>query len=100
MTWFPRRLGRLRREGKTYFEPTKEAVDAFSQTCYDASQRGQKFYAACSPGWMNSEGKFKVGKTFNTAYPGGPITWDQTMAKKRAEGKEFNGFQPTLSVAG
>lgn len=85
-------ITKMTKDGKTLIEPTQEAEDAFSQTCYDASVRGQKFYAACTPGWMSAEGSFVTGKTYNTSYPGGPLRWADLHAKIRADGKEFEGF--------
>merc|ERR1719428_2188761 len=57
-------LAKMRQEGKTYAEPTKEAEEEYSKMLYDASTRGQKFYLNCTPGWMNNEGKFNLGKTY------------------------------------
>jgi len=76
-------LAKMRQEGKTYAEPTKEAEEEYSKMLYDASTRGQKFYLNCTPGWMNNEGKFNLGKTLFTGYPGSATEFAGTLEKRR-----------------
>jgi len=94
----------MQEKGQTYCEVTKEAEDAYcAQILEDSTPIGngeaaarQKFYVNCTPGYYNSEGATKVGKSLNSPYKGGirgSVTGFLDMLEAmRNEGRAFNEY--------
>ncbi|MDO9459714.1 MAG: monooxygenase, partial [Alphaproteobacteria bacterium] len=69
-------------------EPSKEAEDGWVSTCEQKARLGERFYAECTPGYYNNEGKpGETGNGFlNGQYGGGPVEFFKILDKWRAEG--------------
>ena len=69
-------------------EASKQAEDEWVGTCQQKARLGERFYAECTPGYYNNEGKpGKTGNGFlNGQYGGGPVEFFNILDKWREEG--------------
>ncbi|WP_375396597.1 flavin-containing monooxygenase [uncultured Sphingomonas sp.] len=71
----------------TRVEASAEAEAAWVQTIIDLSQVNIDFLAACTPGYMNAEGKVKAeGAKRSGGYGAGPVAFFDLLRDWRAEG--------------
>jgi cyclohexanone monooxygenase len=72
-------------------EPSKEAVDTYTEIIQTAPSNKVlvNFYASCTPGYYNAEGKAKTGSDifFGNRYGDGAIAFYQMLAGWRQEGQ-------------
>ncbi|MBL4865156.1 MAG: hypothetical protein JKY67_02120, partial [Pseudomonadales bacterium] len=74
-------------------EATQEAEDEWVQQVIAKARLGARFFAECTPGYYNNEGKPGSGKTFaDNTYGGGPIEFFSILKKWREEG-ELKGLE-------
>lgn len=105
-------IKKMEAEGIRAVEPKQEAEDAYCANIYEASTQtlktdsapgfadgaaqGQAFFANCTPGYYNSEGNVKIGKTLNANYNGGirgsATEFLRKLEAVRNEGRVFDDF--------
>ena len=77
--------------GKTV-EPTQEAEDGWVSTMNRMAAQTEAYYAECTPGYYNNEGKPGGGNSFLAGqYGGGPVEFFNILKQWREEGK-FEGL--------
>ena len=75
--------------GAETVEPTVEAEDAWvAEMRAEAAHSGRRFYAECTPGYYNNEGKLgnPIG-FFAGTYVEGPIKFFELLEEWRADGQ-------------
>ncbi len=74
-------------------EVTPEAEAGWVEQVNAKARLGERFYAECTPGYYNNEGKPGGGKSFvNATYGGGPIEFFGILEKWRSDG-ELKGLE-------
>jgi len=75
-------------------EASKQAEDEWVSTCQQKARLGERFYAECTPGYYNNEGKpGETGNGFlNGQYGGGPVEFFKILDNWRKEG-ELRGLE-------
>ncbi|MFZ5932088.1 MAG: flavin-containing monooxygenase [Pseudomonadota bacterium] len=75
-------------------EASKQAEDDWVSTCQQKARLGERFYAECTPGYYNNEGKpGETGNGFlNGQYGGGPVEFFKILDNWRKEG-ELRGLE-------
>lgn len=69
-------------------EATQAAEDAWVEEILRLSRIGEKFYAECTPGYYNNEGKGNNGNGFLAGqYGGGPVAFFKILEDWRADGQ-------------
>ena len=80
-------LDAARREGASTVEATLEAEDAWVDEMRARAHLGERFYAACTPGYYNNEGKLgNPNGLFAGMYGAGPIRFFRLLDQWRADG--------------
>ncbi|MGK2915456.1 MAG: flavin-containing monooxygenase [Porticoccaceae bacterium] len=83
--------------GVATIEASAEAETDWVNTINKLARLGERFYAECTPGYYNNEGKGLEGNGFLTGqYGRGPIEFFQILADWRAEGK-LRGLETTAA---
>ncbi|MEQ1887675.1 MAG: NAD(P)/FAD-dependent oxidoreductase [Alphaproteobacteria bacterium] len=78
--------------GKTV-EPTQEAEDGWVSTMNRMAAHSEAFFAECTPGYYNNEGKPGGGNSFLAGqYGGGPVEFFDILKKWREKG-DFKGLE-------
>ncbi len=68
-------------------EASKQAETDWVATIVELAGQGEKFYAQCTPGYYNNEGKGNTGNGFLAGqYGGGPVAFFKILDDWRAEG--------------
>ncbi|MEH6542429.1 MAG: NAD(P)/FAD-dependent oxidoreductase [Porticoccaceae bacterium] len=68
-------------------EATAEAETVWVDTIKELAHLGEKFYAECTPGYYNNEGKPEAGKGFlSSQYGKGPVEFFDILDKWRTDG--------------
>ena len=71
----------------TRIEAAPEAEAEWVETCRAKARTGATYFAECTPGYYNNEGKPTPGRSFITAtYGGGPIEFFDILKKWREDG--------------
>jgi len=75
-------------------EPGQQAEDDWVQTIRRLARMGERFYAECTPGYYNNEGKPESNANgfLSGQYGGGPIEFFEILKKWRDEG-ELRGLE-------
>ena len=81
-------LTEARDRGATVVEPTAEAEQGWIDEMADKARLGRKFYAECTPGYYNNEGKPGENPVgfFAGTYGAGPIRFFRLLDEWRASG--------------
>ena len=80
-------LEAARRQGADTVEATLEAEDAWVDEMRARAHLGERFYAACTPGYYNNEGKLgNPNGLFAGMYGAGPIRFFRLLDEWRADG--------------
>ena len=81
-------IGECLGQGIKSIEATQEAEDGWGATIRSLAHNNEDFFAACTPGYYNNEGKGGVnGNNFLTnQYGGGPIAFFKILDEWREEG--------------
>ena len=79
-------LSELGARQKTRCEPSAEAEAAWVSTIIEKARLGESFFAECTPGYYNNEGKVNERSRQNSQYGGGPVEFFQLLAAWREEG--------------
>jgi cyclohexanone monooxygenase len=78
------------KRGVSWLEPSSEAVDAYVDVIRSSPKNKVQldYYAACTPGYYNAEGRAARGEDLFTGarYPDGPMPFYEMLAAWRAEG--------------
>ena len=86
-------LDELRKRGKDTVEASLEAEQSYVNEIRKLSQIGAKFYAECTPGYYNSEGKEEnKDGFFSDMYGAGPILFFMLLEQWRSNG-EMTGLK-------
>ena len=86
-------LDELRKRGKDTVEASLEAEQSYVNEIRKLSQIGAKFYAECTPGYYNSEGKEEnKDGFFSDMYGAGPILFFMLLEQWRSNG-EMTGLE-------
>ncbi|MFV0259560.1 MAG: flavin-containing monooxygenase [Acidimicrobiales bacterium] len=81
-------LEHARSQGATTIEVTAEAEQAWIDEMKDKARLGQRFYAECTPGYYNNEGKLgNPNGFFAGTYGAGPIRFFRLLDEWRADGR-------------
>jgi cyclohexanone monooxygenase len=81
-------LDQARQRGATRIEATREAEEMWLAEMQDKARIAERFYAECTPGYYNNEGKLdKSNGFFAGTYGGGPITLFNLLEKWRSTGQ-------------
>jgi len=84
-------LDEVSRRGATTVEATSEGEQGWVDEIHAKARLGMKFYADCTPGYYNSEGKAgNPNGLFSGSYGEGPIKFFQILDEWRANG-QFSG---------
>ena len=90
----------LRTSGRSVFEPSQAAEDAYCATVLAGSTRARRFYATCTPGYYNNEGAVdteteSLSGTFPGGMPGGGGTarFFSILHEQRANGACLDGLE-------
>ncbi len=77
-------------------EPSQQAEDDWVQTIRRLARMGERFYAECTPGYYNNEGKpgDNANGFLSGQYGGGPIEFFEILKKWRDEG-DLRGLETT-----
>ena len=69
-------------------EPTAEAEAEWVQTVRDTPNPGARFYAECTPGYYNGEGRpGRDASLFSDLYGGGPVVFYDLVRAWRSSGE-------------
>ena len=80
-------LDEVRRRGARVVEATAEGEQAWVDEMRDKARLGLKFYAECTPGYYNNEGKLgNPNGFFAGMYGGGPVRFFQLLDEWRQDG--------------
>ncbi len=82
-------LNEASRQGAEVVEATAEGEQAWVDEMKDKARLGQRFYAECTPGYYNNEGKpgeNPIG-LFSSTYGGGPIKFFRILDEWRGNGR-------------
>ncbi|HUO11708.1 MAG TPA: NAD(P)/FAD-dependent oxidoreductase, partial [Caulobacteraceae bacterium] len=80
-------VSQARARGAAVLEPTAEAEQAYVDEVRSLARMGQRFYAECTPGYYNSEGRASNRQGFfSDMYGAGPLRFFEVLAGWRAEG--------------
>ena len=81
-------IGEASRRGRPTLEPTAEAEQAYVDEIHSLARLGERFYAECTPGYYNGEGKAgsRAG-LFSEMYGAGPLKFFDKLADWRANGR-------------
>lgn len=86
-------LDELRKRGKDTVEASLEAEQSYVDEIRKLSKIGAKFYAECTPGYYNSEGKEEnKDGFFSDMYGAGPILFFMLLEQWRSNG-EMTGLE-------
>ncbi len=81
-------MEQARAQGATRIEPTLEAEQAWLEEMQDKARLGERFYAECTPGYYNNEGrKGNPNGFFAGTYGAGPIRFFRLLDEWRANGR-------------
>jgi cation diffusion facilitator CzcD-associated flavoprotein CzcO len=81
-------LEQARRRGATRIEATLEAEDMWLREMKSKAKIAERFYAECTPGYYNNEGKLDVTNGFFAGtYGAGPIPFFNLLEEWRATGR-------------
>jgi hypothetical protein len=79
-------MEKARERGADTIEPTVEAEDGWVTEIRRAQSIGRRFYAECTPGYYNNEGKLQSAfGLFAGTYVEGPIKFFQLLEEWRAD---------------
>lgn len=67
-------------------EATKEAEEQWTQTIVDSGERRRAFRQACTPSYLNNEGKTSIRAAKNASYGGGALEFLGILQDWRKEG--------------
>ena len=76
----------LRESNHTVVEPTAEAEAEWVETIIREARMGMRFYAECTPGYYNNEGKPNERSRKDGFYGAGPVAYFQLLKKWRDSG--------------
>ena len=89
-------IAHCRANGVTALEPTAEAEERWHELLEAKHVDHEQFYEECTPGFLNNEGKFRDMPTFvGGTYGGGPLEYEQILAKWRAEEMDRDMVSPS-----
>ena len=81
-------VSEVRRLGGRVVEATAEGEQAWVDEMRDKARLGLEFYAACTPGYYNNEGKLgNPNGFFAGMYGAGPVRFFQLLEEWRADGR-------------
>ena len=81
-------LDQARRQGATRIEATREAEEAWLAEMQDKAKIAERFYAECTPGYYNNEGKLgNPNGLFAGTYGAGPIKFFSILDEWRSTGR-------------
>jgi cyclohexanone monooxygenase len=81
-------LDEVRQRGARIVEATAEGEQAWVDEMRDKARLGVKFYAECTPGYYNNEGKLgNPNGFFAGMYGGGPVRFFQLLDEWRSDGR-------------
>ena len=81
-------LAQARRQGATRIEATREAEEAWLAEMQDKAKIAERFYAECTPGYYNNEGKLgNPNGLFAGTYGAGPIKFFSILDEWRSTGR-------------
>ena len=88
-------LDRVRSQGGTQVEATKEGEDAWVTEMHAKARMGSRFRAECTPGYYNNEGATEnPNGFFSASYGGGPVKFFEMMTQWRESG-DLDGCEIT-----
>lgn len=86
-------LSELRERNATVVEATAQGEQEYVDEIHAKATMGARFYAECTPGYYNGEGKVgNRGGFFSDMYGDGPIRFFKMLERWRAEG-DLNGLE-------
>ena len=81
-------LTQARQRGATRIEATREAEEMWLAEMQDKARIAERFYAECTPGYYNNEGKLDVSNGFFAGtYGAGPIKFFRILDEWRSSGQ-------------
>ena len=81
-------LDQARQRGATRIEATREAEEMWLAEMQDKARIAERFYAECTPGYYNNEGKLDVSNGFFAGtYGAGPIKFFRILDEWRSSGQ-------------
>lgn len=83
-------IGKVKQNGKTYVEVSKEAESEWVSIIIDKARNMQSFQESCTPGYYNNEGQ-PSSSLQNNPYGGGSLEFFQLLNKWRRNGS-FDGL--------
>ena len=81
----------LREKGMNTFDAALASENAWCERIWKNSERGQKFFQKCTPGYYNREGAARKGKHLSAAYSV-PINFFEMLKERREKKEIFQGM--------
>ncbi|NNL85517.1 MAG: monooxygenase, partial [Myxococcales bacterium] len=86
-------VGEAKRRGVTVVEASQRAEESWVSTIKRKARLGRRFFAECTPGYYNNEGKLDTENGFlSNVYGGGPVEFFEILKAWRDEG-ELEGLE-------
>merc|ERR1719428_2269050 len=95
-------VSKMLERGQTRIECKAEAEQAYCDMIYQESDQfvsavhghGQAFYENCTPGYYNSDGQMRLGKTLTAGFKGNDcLTFFEIVSKRWEEDRAFDDYE-------